>query len=643
MRLALAFFALLFATSVAFGQKQGQELVDSLHLELPRMKRDTDKVNALNAIGFCFYFINPDSGVIYGRKALALARDADWEKGQAASYRIIGINYMTMSKSDRALECFDTAYRFFIASKDENNAARIMGNMAQVYDDKGNYLKALEYNLNALKIYEKTKNEKGKAFVYSNLGNIYANMHKPSDAIRYHTLALAYHTSVSDSQSMAIDLGNLGNNYSNRKEYEKALQHHLQALGIYERLQDSLAIANKIQNIASVYLSLKELPKALHFATIALRIYETAKDENGKAIAMCIAGKCHLEMARQSPATARENLQQAANYNLQAIQIFAASGQLMELYLAYGQLSYVYEAQGNYKDALTMFRRSFDIKDSVLNADKNLQFANLEKEKALEDKKHAEEDRRAQVQLNELTHIKRRNETIFYCVGIALLAIAIVVISRQRKKIEHLLLDILPADIVKQLKEDGKSEAKYYDNVTVLFTDFVGFTSVADKLSATELVRELNTCFSAFDAIMEKYKIEKIKTLGDAYLAVSGLPNPDPDHAINIVKAALEIRDFIQARKEQLGDYTFNIRIGIHSGNVVAGIIGVKKYAYDIWGDTVNTAARLEQNSQAGKVNISETTFEKIKDKYACTYRGEIQAKNKGMLKMYFVDGLVTA
>jgi class 3 adenylate cyclase len=137
---------------------------------------------------------------------------------------------------------------------------------------------------------------------------------------------------------------------------------------------------------------------------------------------------------------------------------------------------------------------------------------------------------------------------------------------------------------------------------------------------------------------MHKYNIEKIKTVGDAYLAVCGLPLTDEKHPENVLNAALEIRDFMQKRRTEHGDKTFEIRIGIHSGSVVAGIVGVKKFSYDIWGDTVNTAARMEQNSQAGKINISEATYELVKNKFTCQYRGEIEAKNKGKLKMYFVD-----
>jgi adenylate cyclase len=180
-------------------------------------------------------------------------------------------------------------------------------------------------------------------------------------------------------------------------------------------------------------------------------------------------------------------------------------------------------------------------------------------------------------------------------------------LKRERDRSESLLLNILPAEVAEELKEKGTVSAKHFDEVTVLFTDFVGFTKVSERLTPQQLVDELHICFSAFDEIMTKHGIEKIKTVGDAYLAISGLPIANNTHAQDLVKAATEIRDFMRDRKletSNLKPETFEVRIGVHSGSVVAGIVGVKKFAYDIWGDTVNTAARMEHNSEAGKINI---------------------------------------
>lgn len=203
----------------------------------------------------------------------------------------------------------------------------------------------------------------------------------------------------------------------------------------------------------------------------------------------------------------------------------------------------------------------------------------------------------------------------------------------EKEKSDKLLLNILPFEIAEELKKTGSAVAKQYNNVTVIFTDFVNFTGISEHLSPTELVDEINRNFTIFDHIIGKHGLEKIKTIGDAYLAVCGLPIDNRDHAQKAINAALEIRDYLENNKGK-----FQIRIGIHSGPVVAGIVGVKKYAYDIWGDTVNTAARMEQNSEPGKINISESTFDLVKDHFNFEHRGKINAKNKGEINMYFVS-----
>lgn len=215
------------------------------------------------------------------------------------------------------------------------------------------------------------------------------------------------------------------------------------------------------------------------------------------------------------------------------------------------------------------------------------------------------------------------------------------VIRIERDKSDKLLLNILPKEVADELKETGHSEAHQFENVSVLFTDFVNFTQVSEHLTPKELVAEIHTCFKAFDGIMEKYGLEKIKTIGDAYLAVSGLPTSDERHAHRVVGAALEIRNFVEKHKKEniIKQKEFlDIRMGIHSGPVVAGIVGVKKFAYDIWGDTVNTAARMEQSSEPGKITISETTHAFVADSFEFEDRGKVKVKNKGELHMYFVE-----
>ena len=236
----------------------------------------------------------------------------------------------------------------------------------------------------------------------------------------------------------------------------------------------------------------------------------------------------------------------------------------------------------------------------------------------------------------------------------------------EKKRSDTLLLNILPSEVAEELKANGTAPARAIDQVTILFTDFKDFTAMSERVSATTLVRDLNECFSAFDRICEKHGIEKIKTIGDAYMAAGGLPTPNTTHALDVLRAALEIRDFIdegKARKIAAGLPYFEIRIGIHTGPVVAGIVGVKKFQYDIWGDTVNTASRMESSGEVGQVNISGATYALVKDvarsqlsvvraragrrttgkqqrttpAFIFTPRGKIQAKGKGEMEMYFV------
>jgi class 3 adenylate cyclase len=222
-----------------------------------------------------------------------------------------------------------------------------------------------------------------------------------------------------------------------------------------------------------------------------------------------------------------------------------------------------------------------------------------------------------------------------------ILALKNEIIQEEREKSDGLLLNILPSIIAKELKVDGVAQARKYESATVFFSDFVNFSKIANELSPEILVALLDEYFRLFDEVIEKYGLEKIKTIGDAYMCVGGLPETNSSHPGDVINAALEIQSMLTQKKNEkinLNQPYFEARIGIHTGPLVAGVVGSKKFAFDIWGDTVNVASRLESNSDAGKVNISHATYELVKNDYSFTSRGEIPIKNLGQIKMYFVD-----
>lgn len=216
-------------------------------------------------------------------------------------------------------------------------------------------------------------------------------------------------------------------------------------------------------------------------------------------------------------------------------------------------------------------------------------------------------------------------------------------LEREQAKSDKLLLNILPAETAHELKLFGTATPKRYENVTVMFTDFVNFTKISEQLSAGELVKEIDYYFSAFDEIINKYNIEKIKTIGDSYMCVAGLPTLSTTHAHDMIEAAIEILQFINETKAvrgKTGERFFDIRIGINTGAVIAGVVGSKKFAYDIWGDAVNVAARLQQNSNPGYINVSQSTYEATTAAFHFTARGKIAIKNRGEVDMYFAERL---
>jgi len=331
---------------------------------------------------------------------------------------------------------------------------------------------------------------------------------------------------------------------------------------------------------------------------------------------------------------------------------------------ALGHLKDLYTDQHRYREALETTAQWLVLKDSS-NVDEarkdllRLEFGTEQRADSLQNALEREEASRL------LTRQRTQRNVLLGFGAFALVFAVVDYRRRQRIKKEHarseaLLLNILPEEVAEELKVKGAAEAKHFDSATILFTDFKGFTEVSERLSAQELVEELNVCFKAFDNIITARGIEKIKTIGDAYMCAGGLPDPTSSSPADVVHAALEMQAFMKARKverDAQGKPAFEMRVGIHTGPVVAGIVGVKKFQYDIWGDTVNTASRMESSGEVGQVNISQATYQLLVGSsqlsggdqatgnqqlttpaFHFTPRGKVQAKGKGELHMWFAD-----
>ncbi|MCX6244722.1 MAG: adenylate/guanylate cyclase domain-containing protein [Bacteroidetes bacterium] len=316
------------------------------------------------------------------------------------------------------------------------------------------------------------------------------------------------------------------------------------------------------------------------------------------------------------------------------------------------QLEILYNHMGDYRNAFTYSVITRNLGDSINDLSKKEQMImnSINREQQVRDKINQEQKLESEKLLRQ-----KQTERNTMAGVVAFLFILSFVIFRsyrvqkksnirldiEKKRSDGLLLNILPGETAEELKQTGKAKAKYFEEVTVMFTDFKDFTQASEKMLADELVEEIHFYFSEFDRIISKYPIEKIKTIGDSYMCAGGLPIHNETHALDVVNAALELQEFMEVQRilrTRTGKPGFELRIGIHTGPVIAGIVGTRKFAYDIWGDTVNTASRMETSGEPGKVNISGATYEKIKDHFSCIYRGKVQAKHKGLIDMYFAS-----
>ena len=483
-----------------------------------------------------------------------------------------------------------------------------LNTVSNAYLSKDDYEAALNYLLRALPLCEETGNKEALGTISENIGDIYFYKGDDAKALSYYNKSIH---ELGNTANSPFAYNGIGKVYLRQGNTEEALKYHNIAFGIAEKLGGKLHMARSLQGIANVYFSKKDYKSALNYYNKAEIIVEELK----------------------------------STPNLKDI---------------YQQTALAYEKAGDYKNAFKYQIRLNNIKDTIYKEITEKKLGALQFDFDLQ-KKQGEINlltKDKDLQTEEIKRQKFAKKALIVGLTLVLMIALLIfrnyrikvkthkILDRQKDQIEHLLLNILPSEVAKELQVKGHATPKYYESVSVMFTDFKGFTVIADTMAPDELVKELDTCFMAFDGIIEKYNLEKIKTIGDAYMCAGGIPTPDNEHALKIVKAGLEIQEFVFKYNEDRlanGLSPWDARIGIHVGPVVAGVVGLKKYAYDIWGSTVNIASRMESNGEPGRVNISSATYELIKDHYTCRYRGKISAKNIGEIDMYFIEGEIGA
>ncbi len=505
-----------------------------------------------------------------------------------------GVLYIYMTRYTQALSNLQQALTIYKEINHQEGIAECLNNMASIHIYLNNYLQAKENYKQSLRIRKDGEDLRKLGIAYNNLGLVHNRLNELDSALIYHHRSLNIWEQLGDLSGVGLTLNHIGTIIKNQGDLKGALA----------ILEESY---NKLNRGQRSHLQTKMYVEA------QLALLETMLGRHEEAIQWC-----------------KRNCQAADT----TIYKRASMDCCKSLYFAYLGLN-------KHEEALEAYTQYINLRDTLLGAEMIQEVTRLELNYAFHqihraDSLRFESERKLD---RERIYNQRLGLT---AIGLILLMVSILgfVIFKGKRRTEGLLLNILPAPVAKELKKTGKASPRKYDSVSVLFADIKGFTEISAYLSPEELVSEINQYFTAFDKTMEKFGIEKIKTIGDCYMAASGLPIESEDHAVKMVHAALEMQDTISAintNKTDPSDTRFKLRIGIHSGPVVAGIVGTKKFQYDIWGDTVNTASRLETSCEVGKVNISGQVYQHIKNLFNCSYRGKVETKGKGKIEMYYV------
>jgi adenylate cyclase len=598
--------------------------------------------DANGQIAFCYYKLDKYIEAIeFFQKALDLQREMGDMESVASTLNNIGLNYKMRGNYDKAIEYYEQTISIDEEMGKGNEIAKTLNNIGMVYRSWGKYDKAIEYLERSLRLKNNLDDQPGVSRSLNNIGLVYTEWKKYDQAILNFRESLKIEESLNNESDIALRLNNLGRVYFYLNQNDSALFYFNKTLLIYQRNNDKDQMALAFNNIGKVYLNRQKFEEAGYYLASALGIYDELGKEGEKATVLANLSDINRAMGNYA-----KSLQLLDSSTLIA-ESLNLRYQLQQNFQYYSD---IYNDLKDYKKSLEYFKKYSSIKDSVFSdeilsklSDFQIKYETEKKENEIELLKKTEV---IQGLAFKKQTIQRNFMLVFSVLFLALAAMIFYslqikkkdnkIIAGEREKSDRLLLNILPAGIAQDLKEKGKTEPQLFESVTACFIDIVEFTRKSASIDPIILIGELNQIFTAFDNIIEKYGCERIKTIGDSYMAVAGLPDLNPKHAKQIVDSCLEMVRFMKKRN-MVSTYAWEIRVGVHSGEVIAGVVGVKKYIYDVFGDTINTASRMESNSEPMKINISESTYQLIKDEYETEFRGELEARGKGKLRMYFV------
>lgn len=652
VKMLIGFASLLFCAG-ATAQSQG--VTDSLFSVMDKNPGDVKTLTALDKAINGYFYTENDLALTLSEKQLVYANKSGDPLAICKAILNVGIgndlkgNYtLALQKYKEALEVAKT-----------NNLTEIQGDIYNNFSITqavlGNMEESISSALKALEIFEKVNDTSRIARIYNNLGSRYSEIGYYKEALDYYQKAAQINEKAGDKKKLAFNYGNIGLLYYEQNDNGKALEFFQKSIRLQDSVNDRYNYSIALHNLALAHTRLAGFDVAMKYEKRSFAIADEINDELGKITSTNGLAAIFCDMGKKK---------EALKYYHQSAAMAEKIGARYYLINIYERIAEIYAQIRDYENAFVFNQKYTALKDSIMTT---------EKDKAVQKiKEYDNEKKQTEIELltkdSEIQKLKIKRQKILRnsiaAVGLLLLVLAVgiyqryrfvrktrnelseknKIINREKERSDELLLNILPEQTANELKNEGRSQARHFEMVTVMFTDFKGFTYMAEKLSAQELVDEIDYCFKNFDLIISNHNIEKIKTIGDAYMCAGGLPVPNNTNPVDVVRAALEILHFmndLKATKKAENKPYFNLRIGIHTGPVVAGIVGIKKFQYDIWGDTVNIASRLESGSETGRINISHSTFEKVNHLFKCEYRGKIEAKNKGAIDMYFVEGLL--